>query len=181
MNAIKKGYRAIESVYKAINRICDTLSAIMIVFCILVTVINVIGRLIFKSPMKGAIELIQYTMFTAVCFALAPCNDNKGHIRVDLILEILPKKAVCALEVLVGVISCVGFSICGRYMFEVAAQRAAMGQVLATLKIPVFIFYYIMGVSLIVLALSVLFGIIDSAAGIFKKTEDKPAAEETAE
>ena len=182
MSGISKVYSTLEKVYRAINKICDTISATMIAFCILVTVANVLARVFFKSPFKGAIEMIQYTMFTAVCFALAPCNDNKGHIKVDLMLEVLPPKVVNVLEIIVGIISMIGFTLFGRYMFSVAKARAAMGQILATLGIKVSIFYWILGIALIVLAVSVFFGVIDSFISLFsrKQEETVPAEAEQA-
>ena len=77
-----------------------------ILFCMmLLTVCDVIGRYVFNSPITGAYEVTETMMVTAVFFFIAYTQTQKGHIAVDLVVIMLPRKIRLAIDIITHLMS----------------------------------------------------------------------------
>ena len=77
-----------------------------ILFCMmLLTVCDVIGRYVFNSPITGAYEVTETMMVTAVFFFIAYTQTQKGHIAVDLVVIMLPRKIRVAIDIITHLMS----------------------------------------------------------------------------
>jgi TRAP-type C4-dicarboxylate transport system permease small subunit len=97
---------------KAITKRASSLSTVLghaggyILFCMmLLTVCDVIGRYVFNSPITGAYEVTETMMVTAVFFFIAYTQTKKGHIAVDLVVILLPRKIRMAIDIITHLMS----------------------------------------------------------------------------
>ena len=68
-------------------------SAAALFFLMMLTVAHVTGRSFFNSPVTGAIELSTYTLSVIVALGWCSLALADGHIKVDLVVNRLPKRA----------------------------------------------------------------------------------------
>lgn len=67
----------------------------------LLTASDVIFRYIFNRPIAGSIELTEFMMATMVSFGIAYCAVLGGHVSVDVVVSLLPKKV----RTIIGIIT----------------------------------------------------------------------------
>ena len=63
----------------------------MLTAMMLLTASDVCLRYIFKSPITGSYELVEFMMALIVPFSIVFCANEKAHIHVDILLEHLPE------------------------------------------------------------------------------------------
>jgi TRAP-type C4-dicarboxylate transport system permease small subunit len=68
-------------------------SAAALFFLMMLTVVHVSGRSFFHSPVKGAIEISAYVLLLIVTLGWCSAALGQGHIKVDLVVDRLPKRA----------------------------------------------------------------------------------------
>ena len=55
------------------------------------TAVDVCMRYLFKSPITGSFELVEFMMALLIPFSIVFCASEKSHVRVDIIVERFPK------------------------------------------------------------------------------------------
>ncbi|MCA0044831.1 TRAP transporter small permease [Celeribacter litoreus] len=68
-----------------VARVLPGLSAALILMMVAVTVVDVIGRYVFDSPLPGAFELTQILLADLVLAALPITTFKGSHVEVDLL------------------------------------------------------------------------------------------------
>jgi len=84
----------------------------------ILTVVSIIGRALTGyglSPIRGDFELVQIGSAVAVFCFLPWCQLNRGHVRVDILTSMLPRRINALLEVIGDIaISLIAFVITWR-------------------------------------------------------------------
>ena len=137
-----------------------------------ITVIDVIGRYVFNSPLMGAYELVGYLMAIAGPWAIGYSQIQKGHIRVDFILKRFPKKGqaiITSMAYLIGVARLFRVVLAhDRYWRSIIlASRTATPPI--PWEFPSSPFVIIVAIGLGMLALVLLFDLIHTFAEVKKK------------
>jgi TRAP-type transport system small permease protein len=91
--AIKQFGKRIEQIVHRINFVLVIVGMIVLFFMMLVQTTDVLGRYLFDAPLKVTMDLIELGMGVLVFFALPYCASVNEHIRVDLVLVHLSKRA----------------------------------------------------------------------------------------
>lgn len=86
VNNIIKG---IHATVRAFTWIGACAAAVMVI----VIVINVIGRFLFKQPLQGTIELVELMTVVVVFSVLAYTELRRGHVHVELVVSRFPRRA----------------------------------------------------------------------------------------
>ena len=81
-----------------INQWAGNVFCYLIIFMMLTGVYEVAMRYFFNRPVMGTYELSELMLAAIVFFGLAYTAVEQGHIRVDLITSILPKKIQAFLD-----------------------------------------------------------------------------------
>ena len=63
----------------------------------------VVRRYLFNSPLDWVLDVSELLMVAAVFLGTAYLLQNNGHVRVDLVLNILPKKTVRVLSIVTAI------------------------------------------------------------------------------
>ncbi len=93
-----------------IARIFDWIGRGFLVACILLVVCNIIGTLM-GSPIPGTYEYIGVLTAVTISLSLAYCQVNKGHIRINILVDRLPMRVQAVLGIIGSIISAVLFGL----------------------------------------------------------------------
>lgn len=75
----------------------EIVAALLVTGLVLVTCIDVVGRYLFNSPLVGAFEMTQVLLGALVFASLPLTTAIGGHVEVDLLLPVLPRRVAQAL------------------------------------------------------------------------------------
>lgn len=84
--------RSAEKIIARIVRTAGMASTVLLVIMMMLTVVDVILRHFFDSPIHGSMELTEYLMVCVGTLGLAWCALEGGHIKVDLIVSRLSQR-----------------------------------------------------------------------------------------
>ncbi|MFC1839109.1 TRAP transporter small permease [Thermodesulfobacteriota bacterium] len=56
------------------------------------TAVDVCMRYLFKSPVTGSFELVEFMMALLIPFSIVFCASENSHVQVDVIVERFPEK-----------------------------------------------------------------------------------------
>jgi TRAP-type transport system small permease protein len=163
-----------------LNKIVDPLSSwlgwiagITVTAMMFLTFIDIAGSMIgkwplissytdFFKPIVGGYEITAFMMLILVTSALVYCQKQKGHIRVDLILQQLPKRIKIWFDI-------IAYSVCIFYCIFIVWQGFIYGidnisyhNVSAVLFIPLAPFNFILSLGVFSLILVLLRNLLDS-------------------
>ena len=149
-----------RNVLSRINKIAAITSGILVVVIMLMTVFEVVGRYAFNSPTSWSIELSGYLLLISVFLAASYTLEKRGHVQVDVIIDVLPKKTRFVITIITAILAIV-FSILllwqtSKLTFDAFSLEWVSNTVL---KIVLYPFYLAMPVGCVLLvaqALSVL-------------------------
>lgn len=71
----------------------------------LLTTCDVIGRYVFNSPITGAYEVTEVMMVTVIFLFIGYTQAEKGHISIDLVVRLLPKKVRVTIDIITHLLS----------------------------------------------------------------------------
>lgn len=137
--------RAIVLVSKWLRAI----SAAILTFLLCVTVLDVILRAIWK-PIVGVYELVSLSGAILIAFALPLTSWEKGHVYMDMLFDSLSHGAQRFMYVATRILVILFFITLCIALFVLAEEFKTSGELLLTLKWPVYpITYVISGICLL--------------------------------
>jgi TRAP-type C4-dicarboxylate transport system permease small subunit len=141
---------------RALSRIMGIIAITILVAMMLFTVLNVILRTFFNSPIPGDVELIEIAMVCTSFLGRAWCAIRGRHIKVDLVVSFLPKrlrKIIDSFGYFIGIVTC--FIIALQSIMEGWAHKVG-NYLTASLGIPIYPFYWVTALGFGVLCLAIL-------------------------
>jgi len=122
------------------------------------TVTDVFMRFAFNSPIAGVNELsaLSLAMITGLC--LGWCALEKAHVKVDLLMDRLPKKIQFIIDSIVLIMSFIMVGIIS--VWTISELWLKKGQITGSLKIPIVPFEWIFWAGMVVFLLCILLLII---------------------
>ena len=151
------------------------ISSIVLAVVALLVIISVLKRALFGAPIKGMVEIVQYSVMFSIIIALPRTTLLGIHTRVTMLTESLPTKGQQILDFVVKLLTLGMFCfLC--YMLVVEVRDAVDSkQVTEIFKIPFTAIYGVLACGVALNVIVVIYQTIDSFLSIFKKTE--PALE----
>jgi TRAP-type C4-dicarboxylate transport system permease small subunit len=144
---------------RGIKRVAEIFSDIAgwaVAAAMVLVVINVILRTVFKSPLLGAYEFTGFITAVIVGFSLAFCLVLDAHISIDFITQKFSKKA----QNIIGLVTnSMMFFMMGTFtyfLFKYATKLLMSNSVSPTTQFPFYIVVYVVAVCFIVLCLVLL-------------------------
>ncbi len=150
-----------QAIIDRLVTICGFAGAISIVLMMFITVIDVVLRYVFNTPLKGSFEITQYLMVISIGLTLAYCAMQESHVNVDLFVSKLPANAQTVIH---GIIATAGFFFLCLIAWQTASQAETIrqtGSYSTLLHIPVFPFIWVLFVGFCLLALIFLVKVIN--------------------
>ena len=96
---------------------------------LLLTVADVIGIKLFKTPVPGAIELVGFMGVVVVAFTLAYTEFRHGNIQVEFFVSRLPRRGRAAVSSFVYLLSIVLFAMLAWQSYRYARVLQTTGEV----------------------------------------------------
>lgn len=139
-------------------------ASLALVFIMLVTFVDVVGRYFFNAPVTFAVELTELGMGLVVLLGLAHTTFHRGHISVDVLNSILPKMVNAVLARVAALLGLVFVGLVTWRLGDKAFQFADDGLATQVLFVPVYPVVFIMSVAAAVAAVIGLYMLITNRA-----------------
>jgi len=146
------------------------LAAFALCLMVVLIVINVIGRYIFRMPLQGTVEIVELALVVTVIFSFAYAELQNSHVSMDEIVARFPRRVRVILIRIMYIAEAAFFFIMGwrcailSYSYAVPDMR-----VTDVLEIPIAPLIFVVAVG------SVIFGLVLLTRGIYPThtAEDK--------
>jgi len=132
-----------------------------------VTVTDIILR-IFKSGIKGAYDIVRIAGVISVSCALPYLTAVKGHIAIEFLYQHFSRVGRIILDTLLRVITIGLFGFLIYFSFEYGISFIESGQVMPTLKIPMFWIPFVIGFNCLLMLFIVFFHLIHPGKEMIK-------------
>lgn len=145
-----------ENDIEILSKILGIVAIGVLVAMMLFTVLDVLLRAFFNSPIRGDVELIEVGMVCTSFLGLAWCAMKGMHIKVDLVVSFLPTRVKGIIDIFGYLL---GVGICALLAWQGFLEGIAnlkMNNVSATLEFPLFPFYWVVALGFAALCLSIL-------------------------
>lgn len=105
---------------------------------------GIIMRKFLQVPFPWGEEAARYLMITGILAGLGICARERTHMRVDLFVSLLPKGPQKLLNIFSDFITLVCYIFLVAVTILFIRANSSLGQVSASLKIPIYYIYYIL-------------------------------------
>lgn len=154
-----------KSARKTLDVICKYLAylgCLVIFLVMLMLVLDVLLHLFTTSRVLGNYEITEMGMTLFIFFGIAYTQTQKGHVRVEMFVDMLPKRFKKFVDGIVTLITAVVTAAMTYQAFIQAGTYAKMSTGTAVLKLPYAPFGYIMAIGFLLFTLALLLDAIDS-------------------
>lgn len=129
-----------HTIFRGVHAL-DMLAAAAIVAMMALTCADVVLRF-FRKPITGTYEVVAFLGALSVSCAVAHTSAEKGHVAVNLVVRLLPKRVQGLVESVIALLSFLLFALVAwqSVLYGLASQRA--GEVSLTLQIPLYPIIY---------------------------------------
>ena len=117
------------------------IAAVAIFSMMVLTCADVILRL-FRMPIPGTYEIVSFMGAVAVSFAIAHTSDEKGHVAVSLVVQLLPKRAQAVIESILAALGIILFGLISWQSILYGLDCQSSGEVSLTLQLPFYPIIY---------------------------------------
>lgn len=131
-------------------------ASICLLFLMLITFFDVMGRYFFNAPLTYAVELVELGMGLLVMFGLAITTLNRGHIAVDLLANMVSTPVKLVLMRFAAILGFVFIGLMAWRLWDRATNFMSDGLATQVLFLPVFPVVFVMAVSAGIATLIVL-------------------------
>ena len=107
-----------------------------------ITCIDVIGAKVFKSPILGALDIVQLSQIVAIAFAASMTLIIGRHIQVEFFFDLLPRRVQAVISPIILLIVFVFFIVIIWQISVLGYSFQTSGEYTATAYIPLYPFAY---------------------------------------
>lgn len=137
-------------------RTFTTLGTVLLFLVMLLTVSDVFLRYFLNRPIMGAFDITEYLMGTIIASFIAYCGIRKGHVQVNLVLDMFPQRTKAIINCITSLLSVSLFSLIAWQCFEYTKTLFYNGLTSTVLLIPRFPFAGLIGIGSAILSLVLL-------------------------
>lgn len=161
--------RFIFNVLGIFSYILSKLGCVALVAMMCLTVVDVVGRYAFNSPILGAFEITSFLVSILVFSFLGYAQAEKSHVTVDILVNTFPKNAQSLVKLfnyIVGLFMMILISWKG---FEKAFESMEAGDSPMNLSVPDYPFVFFLALGCAVMCIEFLRDILKSIKTIKNK------------
>lgn len=118
--------------------------AILVIFLILISCVmmfQVVVRYVFKSPLPWPEEFCRYCFVFSVMIATGYCIRNGSMLRVDVVINLLPRGVAVVMDILSKLLAVAFCFIMLGAAYQVALNAYQIGQVSPAMQMPTWLLY----------------------------------------
>ena len=113
-----------------------------VILMLALTVADIIGVKIFKTPVPGAIEIVAFLGVIITAFGMAYTQAQHGNIQVEFFVTRLPKRARAACGIFTSLLGLILFALLAWQSVRYGINLQQSGEVSMTSRIPFYPFVY---------------------------------------
>jgi TRAP-type C4-dicarboxylate transport system permease small subunit len=155
----------IEKIIHFISRFLNWIAGISVITIMVIVCINVIGRSVFGAPLKGTVDILSQMCVFVIACAIAYTQVVKGHIRITLLLDRLPKQISLFINAIVDIMGVILFCIITWQSVLYAKGEYEIGELTEVLRMPVTPFAAIVSLGSLALTLVLITDLIRLLTG----------------
>jgi TRAP-type C4-dicarboxylate transport system permease small subunit len=114
----------------------DVLAAVTLLTLSAVTVIDVVGRYVFRAPIGGADELTVFLMAIGVYAVFPRVSWREEHVAVDIIDLVYPKRWIAPRQIVISLIAAAFMAMVTWRMWFLASRMVEDNEVTMFLRLP---------------------------------------------
>lgn len=146
-----------EKIIFTINRISMIIASIILFMLMILTLLDITGRLTIR-PILGTFELTYLGLAVIVFLGLGYTQHKKGHISIDILIDLLPPRWRAGAHVLINLLM---FAVLCLFSWQVlqfalGTQRNVSGD----LQLPIYVFVMIGAYGIFLYALSIFIDLL---------------------
>jgi TRAP-type C4-dicarboxylate transport system permease small subunit len=159
----------IQNGLKSFSKVMAIIASVFLGGMMLLTLADVVGRYFFNRPILGTWELVGLMLVVAGTWGLAYCQLNRSHIRVDILLNLFPKRFQGVINFISYLVGTAGFSLISWQVFLMAKKYFDNHYTTDTLNLPIYPFMFGLTIGTGLIALILLMDTIISLGEVIKK------------
>lgn len=151
-----------------ISRSASLLGAICVVLMMLHVTADVAGRYLFNTPVPGTIVVVaNYYMIIIVFIALGVAEEQRAHISVEILTDLMPQRAQTGFSVLSGILTVgvIGVLMVGGYTEAVKKTNTGATMEQGSRMIEVWQSYWLIPIGAGLMAVIALYRVITEITG----------------
>jgi TRAP-type C4-dicarboxylate transport system permease small subunit len=159
---MKAFFRKLESWVHVTSLWTCRIAGLILVILVGIVTIDVLGRKM-GHPLMGSIDLGEIMLIPIAFFAMAYTQSIKGHVKVKIIIEHLPRRVQALLDTITLLLSTLIYALIVYAMVNRALgviQSTAPGPVTSLLEIPIVPFYGVIAFGCLLLCLELIVDIV---------------------
>ena len=114
----------------------DALAALMLLALVVVTVVDVVGRYLFRAPIGGADELTVFFMAIGIYAVFPRITWREDHVAVNLVDSVFPKRWIAARQILMNLLAAAFMAVATWRLWILATRLQGDGEVTMFLRLP---------------------------------------------
>jgi TRAP-type C4-dicarboxylate transport system permease small subunit len=128
--------KLVRTVLAPILNILEWVSAVLIFTMMVLTFADVVGRYVFRAPIFGAAEMIQFLLAMTIFAGLSVVNAHDDHITVELFEDRIKRKIPRLHRLLVQSFSVIAMALIAWQLAEYAVEAQQRNSVTVVLEWP---------------------------------------------
>jgi TRAP-type C4-dicarboxylate transport system permease small subunit len=148
-----------EVVYKIDDKI-GLIANITLAANMMVVVVSVIGRVVFKHPIGGLVDIVSFIFVLSCALSICYAEKEKAHVRMDLVLQKLPVRGKLILNTFLSIICLVILIVISYAFLHYCKSTLAANNGSMTIHIPYFPFVVVTTICMILFAITFLINFI---------------------
>ncbi len=130
--------------------------AVGLAVIMVLTFCDVIGRYVFNAPIVGTVEVTELLMGMMVYLGVGLTTHGRGHIRVDIVINLLPPRVQALLDVLTLALSIVLISLVCWHLWLKAGATVEKNDLTQIWEWPVWPAAYVIAAASLLMVTSML-------------------------
>jgi TRAP-type C4-dicarboxylate transport system permease small subunit len=126
------------------------------ILMMVITCIDVVGAKVFKSPVLGALDIVQLSQIVAIAFAASMTLILGRHVQVEFFYKLLPQRAQAVINTIILLIVFLFFMVIIWQVCVLGYSFQTSGEYSMTAYIPYYPFAYAVAIAFIPVCLAVL-------------------------
>jgi len=144
-----------ERFINGLTTLLKWIGAVSITAMMLLTCADVVMRALGR-PIWGAVEIVGFLATTALACAMPYTHVMRGHAAVDMLVRRLSARTQGLVDFITALMSAILFILIAWQSVAYASAMRRAGEVSMTLEFPTYVFIYYVGLTFVVLSLTVL-------------------------
>ena len=153
-----------NAVRNILNKVLNVLAGLSLSVMVILTTYQVVTRYVFNNPSTWSEELVGYLFAWATMFGATIVSGERGHMNIPLLVDSckpFARKLLLIFSEIIAFLFSAAILVFGGFQ----VSSLAMGQQTSSLGVAVGVFYWVMPICGIVMALYAVLNIIGIAKG----------------